>query len=110
MTGHAAFPNPKDRKRIAQHFRSVKKDVADSTANQHPKERSPGYEIADPLRWQIAITTFREPAHDEIGGNKRQNVGESIPTRTDVVPKPENKGIEIIDEIRQHCGESSPSS
>ena len=29
VTGHAAFPYPQDRERLAKHFRFIKEDVAD---------------------------------------------------------------------------------
>src|SRR5207248_6131054 len=93
-----------------KHFRFVKKNVADSAAQQHAKKRRPGYEIADVFRWQVAVTALREQAHDEIGGKKRQHIGKSVPARPDVVPKLEDERIEIIDEIRKHRGQSLPSS
>src|SRR5207248_11524431 len=43
-------------------------------------------------------------------GNKRQDISKSVPARPDVIPEPEDEGIEIIDEIRKHGGESSSSS
>src|SRR5439155_14126933 len=102
-----AFPHPQDRERLTQHFRFIEKDVADSAAQQHAKKRRPGNEIADLLRWQVAVAALREQANDEIGGKKREHIGKSIPARPDVFPKPEDERIEIIDEIRKHRGESS---
>ena len=58
VTGHAAFPYPQDRERLAQHFRFIKEDVADSSAEQHTEERRPSNEIADPLRWQVAVAAL----------------------------------------------------
>src|SRR4029077_14558603 len=41
VTSHAAFPYPQDRERLAQHFRSHKKKVADSSAQQNTPNAPP---------------------------------------------------------------------
>src|SRR5205823_13921313 len=74
VAGHAAFPHPQDRERLTQHFRFIKEDVTNSPAEQHAKERSPGNEIADSLRLQVAVAALGEQANDEVGGNKREDV------------------------------------
>src|ERR1051326_6244216 len=107
VTGHPTLPHPYYRERFAEHFWSVKKDVTNSTADQHTKERSPRYEITHPFPWQVAVTDLGEPAHHQIRRNKGEDVCQSVPARPDVIPKPKNKWIEIVDEIRQHRREYS---
>src|SRR5262249_17727820 len=41
---HAAFPNAKNRQRLAQHFRLEKKNVAEAPADDHPEKGAAGDE------------------------------------------------------------------
>src|SRR4030095_7873698 len=58
VTRHPAFPNAQDRQRLAQHFRLVEENVAETPANDHAKQRATGDEIAYALRRQIGITAL----------------------------------------------------
>jgi hypothetical protein len=50
VAGHSAFPNAKDRQRLAQHFGFVEEDVAEAPSDDHSKKRAASDEVADSLR------------------------------------------------------------
>src|SRR5438874_669040 len=108
MARHATFPNPQDRQRLAQHFRLVEENVAETPANDYAEQRTAGDEIAYTLRRQIGVSTFGQPKEKKIAGDKRQHISEPIPSRSDVGVDPENDRIKIVqivgEHLRRDCG------
>ena len=102
MTRHPAFPNAQDRQRLAQHFRLVEENVAETSANDHAEQRAAGDEIADALRRQIRISALGQPEEKKIARYKRKHISEPIPSRSNVVVDPENDRIEVVQIVREH--------
>ena len=66
VAGHSAFPNAKDRQRLAQHFGFVEENVAETPADDHAKQRAASDEVADSLRGQIGVSAFGQPKEEQI--------------------------------------------
>ena len=64
VAGHSAFPNAKDRQRLAQHFGFIEENVAEAATDDHAKQRAASDEVADSLRGQIGISAFRQPEEE----------------------------------------------
>ena len=105
MAGHSAFPNAKDRQRLAQHFGFVEENVAEAPTDDHPKQRAARDEVADTFRGQICISAFGQPEEQEITADKCKHIGQTVPSRPDVVVNSKDNRIEIVQIIREHSAD-----
>ena len=106
MAGHPAFPDAQDRPRLAQHFRLVKENVTQPTADDHTKQRAAGDKVAQSLRRQIGIPSSGQPKKNEIAGDECEHIRESIPSWPDIVVNPKNDRVQIVQIVGKHlCGQ-----
>src|SRR5215471_12894334 len=105
MAGHSAFPNAKDRQRIAQHFGLVEENVAKTPADDYAEQRAPRDEVAYSLSGKISKPAFSQPKENQIAGDKSKHVSQAIPAGANIVGDPKNNRIEIVQIIREHCAD-----
>src|SRR5437763_1064273 len=102
MAGHATFPNAENRQRLTQHLGLVEKNVAEPAADDDTKERGSGDEIADSRRRQIGESAQCKFSINEITAKERENVGQTVPPRSDTVVNAKDQRIEIVNVISEH--------
>src|SRR5262245_11618786 len=105
VAGHSAFPNTKDRQWLAQHFRLVEEHVAQRTADDHAKQRAASDEVAHSLWGKISEPAFSQPNKKQLAADKSKYVGQTVPARANIVMKPKNNRIEIVQIIGEHCAD-----
>ena len=103
MTGHASFPDAEKEQRVLQKaIEIIKQHVSQSSANDDAEERSPGDEVRDLIRSEIAVTAPRQVAVEQRSKKKSKNVSEPIPTEADSIAKADEEGTEIVNVEGEH--------
>ena len=105
MAGHSALPNAKDRQRLAQHFGFVEENVAEAPTDDYAKQRAARDEVADTLRGQICVSAFGQPEEQQIAADKCKHIGQTVPSRPNVIVNAKDNRIEIVQIICEHCAD-----
>src|SRR6266446_5939013 len=111
VTCHSAIPDSQDAQWIGcEHLRPVENHITESPANENAEQRCIKGKVGDLSFGQGTVAFSREPLKQVKSSNKSAEIGHSVPADSNLVVKPDEEGIEVMNVVGKPHGASKLAS